>query len=54
MEAYGICVNYHGCSQFERRVPAQEGDTCSECGHALLHESGLTWEDARRAQEVKV
>jgi len=45
MKSYGVCVNHH-CSRFEYRVPASDGDTCSDCGQLLCHESGLTWEDA--------
>lgn len=51
-ESCGMCANYKGrCSMFEKPVPAVEGDRCSECGHLLLHESGLTWADARMKAE---
>lgn len=47
-QTYGMCANYKGgCPSFERAVPAVEGDTCGDCGHLLLHSSGLTWADAR-------
>lgn len=50
-ESVGVCVNYQGrCSRFEYPVlGAVEGEDCVECGEKLLHESGLTWVDARRA-----
>jgi hypothetical protein len=47
----GKCVNVD-CSRFEYVVPAEEGDGCVECRHALRHESGLTWADARTAGYV--
>lgn len=47
MKTMGVCVNYHGCSLFEKVIPAHEGDECFECGFLLMHESGLTWHDAR-------
>lgn len=47
-QTFGMCDNHKGrCPNFERAVPAQEGDTCTSCGNQLLHESGLTWADAR-------
>lgn len=45
---FGICVDHH-CDGFERRVAAHEGDRCEHCGQLLMHESGLTWSDAKAA-----
>lgn len=43
-----MCDNHYGrCSMFEKSVECEEGDKCGECGTTLLHESGLTWDDAR-------
>jgi hypothetical protein len=45
----GMCANYHErCPNFEKPVVAREGDCCGFCQQRLLHESGLTWADARR------
>lgn len=54
-DSMGVCVNYKGgCSMFERPVPASEGDTCFECGHSIMHSSGLTWTDARAKAQAAI